>query len=357
MTNLQKTLDKIYYNPKTGLVGINKLLDKAKELHPEEKWSQEIINTYIKSQKTSQIFAKKKKVNIPITAPYKSYNYQADLMDVSRWSRQNKGIHFLLCVVDIYSRYAWIYPLKNKTAKSVSESLDDLFSNNPPKKITTDNGKEFLNSEVNRIMKKYSVSHHSNEPGDHNKLGIIERFNRTVRELIAKYQVAADSYTYIDVIDDLVNNYNNHTHSTIKAKPIDVWNGKSQPYIERDTPDLSNYEIGTNVRILEPTTKFSKSSDPKWSDEIYTIRARDGNRLLLSDKRKKFSVNELQPIYLKPESNKIVTSHENKKIKNDRNIERSLKRDGIDSNNIIDPHRPQSHPHRTLRNRKEAQRA
>jgi hypothetical protein len=167
---MDEVLSKIYYNPKTGLVGANKLLEKAKELYPSTKWTKEIVQTFLTKQKPAQIYKVKKMVSIPITAPSVGYNYQADLMDVSRWSQQNHGIHFILCVIDIFSRYAWAFPIKNKTATLVAADLAKVFKEKVPVKIGTDNGSEFLNSQVRGLMDDNKVIHMLNEPGDHHKM-------------------------------------------------------------------------------------------------------------------------------------------------------------------------------------------
>jgi hypothetical protein len=96
---------------------------------------------------------------------------------------------------------------------------------------------------------------------------------------------ASDTYKYVDNLDDLVANYNSSIHSGIKAKPLDVWNGKATPFQRENTADFSSYPVGTQVRIAEPRTKFSKSSDERWSDSIHTIREIVGNRFLVSDKK------------------------------------------------------------------------
>ena len=74
-----------------------------------------------------------------------------DLADISLISRFNKGIKYLLCVIDLLSRYSWVIPLKNKKADSIVKGfkkiLDD--SSKHPNKIWVDNGKEFYNNKFN----------------------------------------------------------------------------------------------------------------------------------------------------------------------------------------------------------------
>ena len=316
-------------------MGASKLLQVVKERFPSNYWTQEIIQDFLRNQTPAQLYTVKKSISIPITAPYAGFNYQGDLMDVSRWSRNNSGIHFLLCVVDIYSRYAWVVAVKSKSASEVAAGIASIFKEASPVKIGTDNGKEFLNSSVRKVMEEYKVIHFTNEPGDHNKMGIVEAFNKTIRGLIAKYMIGADSYTYVGVLDKLVENYNNNIHSTIKCKPIDAWSGKAIPAAREAVGNLNAYVVGATVRVAEPRTKFSKSSDQRWGDELHTIRDIEGNRFLLSDRRKKFSANELLLVTnAEQKKEKTVTAEASKNIVQQRTIERKLAAEDIKATNV-----------------------
>ena len=71
-----------------------------------------------------------------------------DLTDMSLISRFNKGIKYLLCVIDLFSRYSWVIPLKNKEGDSIVKGIKKILinSNKKPNKIWVDNGKEFYNN-------------------------------------------------------------------------------------------------------------------------------------------------------------------------------------------------------------------
>ena len=69
----------------------------------------------------------------------------ADFMSVGNLSKENNGIQYLLCVIDIFSRYAWVRPLKNKSAKTVLNATKNIFKDTSPLKLRTDKGAEFVN--------------------------------------------------------------------------------------------------------------------------------------------------------------------------------------------------------------------
>ena len=109
-------------------------------------------------------------------------------------SKFNNRFRFLLSVIDIYRKYAWAIPLKNKkgitTNNAFQKFLDE--SNRKPNKIWVDKGSEFYNSMNNKG--KYIVA---------------ERFTRILKNKIYMYMTSVSKNVHIDKLDDAVNKYNN----------------------------------------------------------------------------------------------------------------------------------------------------
>ena len=145
-----------------------------------------------------------------------------DLMDVSKFYKWNKPTKFILNVVDVYSRYAWSYPLKSKDGTVISEIVDSLLEEITklfPNKIitlTTDSGTEFINSEMKRVEKKHKIEKHyvvnSKEENHPGITAIVERFNRTLWTIIKKYTLANNTLEFINKLPDFLFNYNNRVH-------------------------------------------------------------------------------------------------------------------------------------------------
>lgn len=107
--------------------------------------------------------------------------WQADLVDMSTYAKQNRGFHFLLTVIDTFSKYAWVVPLKNKNAESVTNAMASIFKTKSsttktfriPRNLQTDDGLEFFNSKFTELMKKHKINHYS--VYTHLKASICER--------------------------------------------------------------------------------------------------------------------------------------------------------------------------------------
>src|SRR6218665_2911724 len=165
------------------------------------------------------------------------------------FAEYNDGFKYLLSVVDIFSKYGWIVPLKDKSGKSVSQAFEKIFTSSErnPKKLWVDKGKEFYNKDVQKLVELYSTENEE-------KCCIIERWNRTIREKLFKYFMTNSTRRYIDVLESIVARYNETTHSSIKMSPKDASMKKNKSIVWRNLnsrPPINNL----NSEPIKP--KFS----------------------------------------------------------------------------------------------------
>ena len=141
-------------------------------------------------------------------------------------SRKNKGIEYLLCAIDLYSKYAFVIPLKDKKGISIVNVFDKIIkqSNRKPNKIWVYQGGEFYNNVFKNWLSDNEIIMYSTH--NESKSVVAERFIGTLKNKLYKHMTATGKNVYYDVLDDVVNKYNNTKHSTIKMKPIDVGNNK-----------------------------------------------------------------------------------------------------------------------------------
>ena len=134
----------------------------------------------------------------------------------------NQGFRFLLCVIDIFSKYAWAVPLKDKKGITVTNVFQKILkeSNRKPNKIQVDKGSEFYNNSFKKWLKDNDVEMYSTQ--NEGKSVVAERFIKTLKTKICKYISSISKNVYIDKLNDIVNEYNNKYHRTIKMKPVYV---------------------------------------------------------------------------------------------------------------------------------------
>ena len=139
--------------------------------------------------------------------------WAADLVDMQAFTRFNRGVKYLLAVIDIFSKYGWLIPLKDKTGKSVASALKTIFKERKQGKMWVDKGKEFYNKDVKDLITLYSTENEENA-------SVVERWIRTMKEKMFKYFSANSTNVYIDQLPDLSKEYNNTRHSSIKMTTV-----------------------------------------------------------------------------------------------------------------------------------------
>ena len=143
-------------------------------------------------------------------------------------SNFNKGFRFLLRVIDIFSKYAWVIPLKDQKSISIVNAFQKILdkSERKPNKIWVDKGSELYNNSFKKWLQDNDIEMYSIH--NEGKSVVAERFIRTLKNKIYKYMTLISKNVYIDKLNDIVDEYNNTYHRTIKMKPVDV---KDNTYI------------------------------------------------------------------------------------------------------------------------------
>ena len=202
---------------------------------------------------------------------FKDNIWGVDLADTKLLSKQNKGIKYLLCVIDLFSKYAFVVPLKDKKGFSVTNAFNKIIkqSGRKPNKIWVDQGSEFHNHVFKRWLSRNNIIMYS--AYNEGKSVIVERFIRTLKNKLYKHMTATGKNVYYDVLDDIVNEYNNTKHSSIKMKSIDVGDDNKRVYIDEHNEKDSRFEVDDRVRISKFKNIFAKGYTPNWRNEIFIV--------------------------------------------------------------------------------------
>ena len=192
-------------------------------------------------------------------------------------SRQNNGIRYLLTVINVFSKYAWVEPVKSKDASAVSNAfLNILAFGHPriPRRLQTDKGKKFFNSKFAAVTKQYGIHHFATESDQ--KAAVVERFNRTIKTRIWTYLSDRGSIRLVDIIQDLVRSYNRSYHRSIGMAPAAVKKCDENRLWVRLYGDGNTFlkpglERGSMVRISKSKGVFEKGYLPNWSKEHFTV--------------------------------------------------------------------------------------
>ena len=158
----------------------------------------------------------------------------------------------------MFSKYAWVIPIKDKKGTSIVNAFKKIISEGcKPNKIRVDQSSEFYNKFFKDFLKINNIEMYSTY--NEGKSVVAERFIRTLKNKISKHMTAISKNTYFNVLNDIVDKYNNAVQRTIKIKPIEVTNDYYAEYNE--DPSNKNdpkFKVGDNVRISKYKNIFAK---------------------------------------------------------------------------------------------------
>ena len=205
-----------------------------------------------------------------VCSQFKDNIWGVDLADTQSLSRKNKGIKYLLCAIDLYSKYAFVIPLKDKKGISIVNAFNKIIkqSNRKPNKIWVDQGGEFYNNVFKKWLSDNDIITYSTY--NEGKSVVAERFIRTLKNKLYKHMTATGKNVYY-VLDDVVNKYNNTKHNIIKMQPKDVKNDNKIVYIDEHNEKDSRFKVGDRVRISKFKNILAKGYTPNWSREIFFV--------------------------------------------------------------------------------------
>jgi hypothetical protein len=204
--------------------------------------------------------------------------WQTDLVEMQPYAKFNKGYRYILVVINVFSKYVWTEPLKNKSGKDVTRAMKNILEQaHKPKNLQTDMGKEFYNKEFKQLMNEYNINHYSTF--SNLKANIVERVNRTLKNSMWKHFSNQGNYKWYTLLPLITEKYNNTVHSTIGYKPKDVNEGNEKKILVnsftfKKTIDLKHTKFKMNdyVRISKRREAFDKGYTPNWSTEIFQVR-------------------------------------------------------------------------------------
>ena len=267
-------LKKFYLDPKFpgSYSGAYKFYQEVKNIHP--KVTLKKVNEFLKSQDAYTLHKRTRKPKFRRTLVFKPRDlWQIDLLDMQKYSKENDGYRYICVIIDCFSRYVWVKPLKNKTGKATVKALALLLMNERPKLIQADQGTEFFNRDVKGMLEAFGPKLYHTYTDK--KAAIVERVQRTLRGRLGRLFTKRGNFKWIDKIDDIVTAYNNTHHSSIKMKPADVDEEHIANIFFNSLPNLKKtikFSNGDRVRILIKKNQFAKEFEKSWSEEIFKIK-------------------------------------------------------------------------------------
>ena len=203
--------------------------------------------------------------------------WSLDILDLKDYGPENNRVYrYVLVIIDNFSKFGWIIPLKNKNAQTIKDSFENILisSKRKPNLIETDRGKEFYNNIFQDFLNKNSIKLYSRNSSY--RAVFAERFNRTIRDILKRPVFEKGDGNWIDVLPTITKQYNNRIHSSTKLTPIQASLKKNEGYVYKNLLDkrkkvTPKFQLNDLVRTADLKKTFSKGDTTNWSYELYKI--------------------------------------------------------------------------------------
>ena len=266
---MEKYLDPKYPGSLSGLGRF------TRELRNEKKVTGKEVREYLKGEDAYTLHkAIRKPSKYRKTIAFAPRDlWQMDLLDFQKFSEENGGYRYLCVIIDVFTKFVWGKPLKNKGGKSIVKALALLLMTERPKLIQADQGTEFLNKDVRVMLEAFGpkLYHTYSE----HKASVVERVQRTLRARLGRLFTKQNNHVWIHEIQNIIDSYNHTYHSTIQMRPADVTEDHTAMILEllsKNTKRVKNlFKKGDRVRIIAKKTTFQKEYSSGWTKEIFII--------------------------------------------------------------------------------------
>lgn len=278
---MNKSVEKVYHSDEGSSFGRKNLLydrfPKVSKRQIDNSLSRSDTYTKFKSYSKPRRYS-------PIYVRNKRELFQCDLISFTQNNlpEENDGYKHIFCTIDVFSKMAWVFPIKDKKCETVLNCFKDILKKcgERPQRVQTDRGTEFICSMFEKYFKD-QIIHHYLSYSDR-KAAVIERFNLSIQQLLYKIMDYKSTNRWIDCIDQAMKIYLNRKHSTIKMSPLEAEDPKNENEVRRNLfiffnknshlkPQKQKFFVGDTVRVWKYKRSFKRGYDSNFTDEYFTI--------------------------------------------------------------------------------------
>ena len=359
--------DILFIYKKYNRPGAQKLLQlaRAEGIQATPKQIKEFLENRTEEQQLKETKNNKKSHGYIVS--YNPFNrLQLDIFVLKKYESSNKGYGYILCIIDIFSRKVWCYPMKSKSLNDTTPAIKTFFSTSGLHEfnskalviIMSDSDSAFKGEnreEEQNFQKVLSSNNAVLEPvklNDHQALGVIDVFAKNLKRILSKEFLENKNTKWIDILPDIIERYNNTPHSSLDDITPNqaISDPKKRQHImhlnilkARDNGFVTDLKPGDKVRI-DDTALFKKGSESRWSDEIHVVKEASGKTVTLTDG----TTHKRSKILMVPHNTPITTEKNVIKVATKQHKDKLyFKREDLDTANIIEGKRTRKPDHTT----------
>lgn len=337
MSNHTDYLRELYYTPgKPGAYAGPEKLYQAVKQEGKYKIGRQRIRQFLNNEDSYSLYKPNRKTfpRSKVIVNTIDSMRDGDLADVSNIASHNDGYKFLLVLIDIFSRYLFIVPLKNKHHQNIVDGLKLVFQKRrKPNTLRTDKGSEFKNRWVKAYLKKEGI--HAIYTQNETKANYAERVICTMKNLMYRYFMKNRTYRFINILQDLVKSYNKRPHRSLGGNaPANVnkenadeirlesyLSGKTKLDVNQSktlgrskekkrAKPFFKFKIGDDVRLSQLKHPFQRDYQQKWTEEFLKANERYKRGQIPVYKLKDLAGDPIEGTFYESELQKVIKSED-----------------------------------------------
>ena len=277
---IQPTQDTIPPKSEKDKILTEKLTRLYEDISSAPSYSAKIAN-FLRHNYTHSLHRRITKKTFPrrrVISRFPFENFMGDLIEYPNYKWQNNGYQYILVLIDCFTKMIYVRPMKRKSKEWTADAFQTIFKefDSFPINLITDSGLEFFNSDVEKIFTSYGINHFAYKTKTKWKASIVERVIRTIKSRLEKRFHVQKKNRWIDILDQVVQNYNSTPHSAHQLPPLEV-NDENRDIVYKRMYPLRSVSVvcrlreKDRVRKIREKTIFEKGYKINWSEEIYEI--------------------------------------------------------------------------------------
>ena len=293
-SNIEPTLRKFLDNIDNHAMSTHTLYDRVIKAN-FLGISREAVTNFLK-----QIYLVKKVITTPYKPIIQSFRptfpfeyWQMDLINLSKITKSNKGYSWILVIVDIFSKFIYLFPLQDNSSISIRNVLQRLFlSGDIPSKLGSDNELAFRSTDVKKLLDHFGVIRILGKPHSPQTQGFVENKNKQIKKSISVYLSKYKTNVYYDMLDSIAFAINNLKHSVTNLSPMEVHRGRHigvngffNIEVNEEENEISNDEY-------KKTVEFHKKLQDKRNELVRKRIFNTANRRETSERESQLNVGD-----------------------------------------------------------------
>ncbi len=292
----------------TGRAGVSKLYAATQREGLGVKRA--AVDAFVKAQETRQVFAPAPKSNGKVTSSSIDSTWQVDLIDFKQLdAAKNDGHRVILVVADVFSRYVWATPLKEKTQATVAAAFKSIMaSGRTPAEVDSDGGAEFSGL-FDSLLREKGIAHRVKGTKQLNALAVVDATIKKLKDTLKQEMAERGTGTWLKYLTGAVKAANNNSHDhLLGSRPSDVKGSEVLQYAlkkqagkdatqnsKANTDRMEALRRAGAFRVLLPRSTWQRTTTAKWGNEVHKVASFIGSEVV-DEKGTRYPIRDTLPV-------------------------------------------------------------